>query len=1180
MNVPLPASPDLRPASLRLSRISLESLIANPPAGDGTDVEKRLAHLEANHVALIGHISTLHNVLDGFSQTLEDVCAAVARLDVADSAPSSQNGGADDGDDDEGNMGPPTPPAERDGSDDDDDESPPPKPDADSSTSAAPDGEPETPPSPSATSSNSETEELRARVESLERTCEMLLRRSISTATTASATPAPAAKRGTIVDPTPTPSWATSLDRTVIDSPYGTATRALTRARTSGPSRVTIQLDGGAIPKNGGPTALRISIPSSAQLEDPYGPIVPAGFRGGPGRPRRDTNASGFSSATTAFDGRMSQVLFFSNPQAAANLAALASPKQAWVFEQQMLLQGGFFAPPTAAAQHQHGPNEACTGLSRLSEVTDESADRDRDHDDMQLQRRRTLVPFPEGMDSLPSPTPSSSASQIVVHSPTSATSSQLRPHPRPRPVKHEQPHGPSRLSLVMGPGENGGDDVPLARTRPTAVPGAPPSVRSARSVGSDRSVRRVPARGASLASGSKDRESVRKRSSRDTNASSLPRKPLTDAKSPEGDDVSVHDQLVMRGEARRSTDSARSRRIISPVIEMERVDSDAASLKSDPGDDSSKLVPTKRRLRPSTDSGARSPSDERSASPSPSADLLPLTLLNTGPDLLSAISIAADADPSPRSASPTASPDDALSIPLSRGTLPSRPLDSVLRFSMLADGNLVGLLSPPPAKDSFSGPSQAKTPATVSFKSAASAEHAVIDATRSSWFDGLNDDDIDEEHDVRLSHEGLIGWRESGDASFVTTDLTDEDGVEFASGGTLRPSNFSGASRPSAGYPLVTRLPELASPSVPPTPMSPGCHCHAGAPGLFARLFAPSHLNDKSRSGRPTPLALASPDLHTGPGAVPAVSEAEVGRWTSAYHDALYADAVALFETYYGSSDEKYAFVQALLLDALLRILQDDTTLARALSVSSAKYSTVASSTNAALTLGSDGTGGGGAASSVGVGAATASRAGLRRRSAALVHQMKTQGHARTALFCSPAVLSVVLQALVTRYGLMHHLHDEDHGGGDDSIQSLGMSPLETLIHRTYTLAVLVEGSPGLTFLYPASWDPRECEPVMTEPAALVLGGGGSAAASVAGAARVRVIAPGIQRTRGAKGGPPAANPTPAQGGKSILAKARAAVRGGASGSSGAGAADDKLLSPSAIVTLAKAKVVILNNH
>ncbi|KAI9215869.1 hypothetical protein BC828DRAFT_394621 [Blastocladiella britannica] len=312
--------------------------------------------------------------------------------------------------------------------------------------------------------------------------------------------------------------------------------------------------------------------------------------------------------------------------------------------------------------------------------------------------------------------------------------------------------------------------------------------------------------------------------------------------------------------------------------------------------------------------------------------------------------------------------------------------------------------------------------------------------------------------------------------------------------------------------------------------------------PGFLTRLLlsapgAPSAMGAAAAAGPPVPARLVSP-------VADGLDSAAFAQWIAKYHEHLFSDTVALFESEYGSSDEKYTFAAHLLFDVLLLIIDLEPIFGRPHGDESATAGTagINSRVDSVTRYRDDGS------------VAPPIPRTLRRRALALVKQMHKQKHARSALFCSPPVLAAALESyLLPRYTALHRvvaaaaaassaLMVTDNRGDDIAPQA--MSPLETLVHRVYTLAVLVEGG-GLSFAFPSTWNSAQCDSVATETAARMTPvglakGDSSASDPAAAAARVRVVAPGICKAASTSGSGGGGDRRPKLDPRTVVARAK----------------------------------------
>ncbi|KNE61840.1 hypothetical protein AMAG_07116 [Allomyces macrogynus ATCC 38327] len=200
----------------------------------------------------------------------------------------------------------------------------------------------------------------------------------------------------------------------------------------------------------------------------------------------------------------------------------------------------------------------------------------------------------------------------------------------------------------------------------------------------------------------------------------------------------------------------------------------------------------------------------------------------------------------------------------------------------------------------------------------------------------------------------------------------------------------------------------------------------------------------------------------------------ADTVQLVATYFTNLFDDAVALFEHHYGTSDEKYTFVALILFDTLLRIQAD-------------------------------------------------APPPTHRRSVAMVARLADPSDGmHTSLFCPPDVADTPCMALERRYPRLAGNAETDtppSAGSATVAAAANMSPVAMLVHRLYTLAVMVDGHRNLAFGFPPTWDPNECVALNAMPPAVLaaVGGVGSrrgsagrvVAAAAAVASPMRVACP-----------------------------------------------------------------------
>ncbi|KAJ3370688.1 hypothetical protein GGF31_004002 [Allomyces arbusculus] len=321
--------------------------------------------------------------------------------------------------------------------------------------------------------------------------------------------------------------------------------------------------------------------------------------------------------------------------------------------------------------------------------------------------------------------------------------------------------------------------------------------------------------------------------------------------------------------------------------------------------------------------------------------------------------------------------------------------------------------------------------------------------------------------------------------------------------GGTVTP--FGSLQRGGAGtatpYDSLERpAPVLHDPvdSDRATATSPTIHCHL--PTTHRKPSTKSTSTRSSRSGgllgrllsrrgsRPHNAAAAAAAAATATGDQPAQTDApddgtDIGdllpladtvQLVATYFTNLFDDAVALFEHHYGTSDEKYTFVASILFDTLLRIQAD-------------------------------------------------APPPTHRRAVAMVARLADPSDGmHTSLFCPPDVADTPCMALERRYPRLAGNADTDtppSAGSATVAAAANMSPVAMLVHRLYTLAVMVDGHRNLAFGFPPTWDPNECVALNAMPPAVLaaVGGVGSrrgsagrvVAAAAAVASPMRVACP-----------------------------------------------------------------------
>ncbi|KNE62842.1 hypothetical protein AMAG_08022 [Allomyces macrogynus ATCC 38327] len=278
-------------------------------------------------------------------------------------------------------------------------------------------------------------------------------------------------------------------------------------------------------------------------------------------------------------------------------------------------------------------------------------------------------------------------------------------------------------------------------------------------------------------------------------------------------------------------------------------------------------------------------------------------------------------------------------------------------------------------------------------------------------------------------------------------------------------------------------------------TATSPTIHCHL--PTTHRKPSTKSTSTRSSRSGgllgrllsrrgsRPynattaaaataadQPAQIDAPDDGTDIGDL--LPLADTVQLVATYFTNLFDDAVALFEHHYGTSDEKYTFVASILFDTLLRIQAD-------------------------------------------------APPPTHRRAVAMVARLADPSDGmHTSLFCPPDVADTPCMALERRYPRLAGNADTDtppSAGSATVAAAANMSPVAMLVHRLYTLAVMVDGHRNLAFGFPPTWEPNECVALNAMPPAVLaaVGGVGSrrgsagrvVAAAAAVASPMRVACP-----------------------------------------------------------------------